>query len=249
VEIRNLHPSTNTNEIGIAIEKIGFTIRQVSNVLHKITKQNLPIFFIDLESAEINHEIFQLKSLLHTKIKIEELFKHRNIIQCMNCQEYGHSKIFCAHPARCVRCAGNHLTNQCTKSTDLPPTYALCGKAHPANYRGCTVYKDLQKMNLNNSKNNIYSKNIVKTTSYVNQGEAPSQETSMTASNLKNNKIFLNPPQNHTAETYSKKTSPSQHQSYQNTFPDNNILNHLSSFLTEFKQIINLPIVLLTTVK
>jgi PAX-interacting protein 1 len=129
VVIRNLHPSTNANEIGIAIEEIGFTVRQVSNVLHKITKQHLPIFFIDLEPAKINHEIFQLKSLLHTKIKIEEPFKRRNIIQCMICQEYGHSKRYCAHPARCVRCAGNHLTNQCTKSTDLPPTCALCGEA------------------------------------------------------------------------------------------------------------------------
>jgi hypothetical protein len=62
-------------------------------------------------------------------------------------------------------------------------------------------------MYLNNSKNNIYSKNIVKTITNVNQGEAPSQETSVIVPNLKNNKIFPNLPQSHTAETYSKKNS------------------------------------------
>lgn len=53
--------------MGIAIEEIGFSVRQVSNAIHKITKQNLPIFFIDLEPAEINQDIFQLKSILKLK--------------------------------------------------------------------------------------------------------------------------------------------------------------------------------------
>jgi len=47
--IRNIHPSTSLNEIGIAIQEIGFTVRQVANVRHKITRTNLPLFFVDLE--------------------------------------------------------------------------------------------------------------------------------------------------------------------------------------------------------
>lgn len=204
VVIRNLHPSTDTNEIRIAIQEIGFTVRQVSNVTHKITKQNLPIFFIDLEPAEINKDVFHLKSLLHIKMKIEEPFKRRSIIQCIKCQEYGHSKSYCAHPARCVRCAGNHLTNICTKSTDHPATCTLCGEAYPVNYRGCTVHKDLQKMYRNKSKNyNIDPKNNVNIISNVNQGETFSQETSVTPPNIKNNKLFSNLPHSHTDETYS----------------------------------------------
>jgi hypothetical protein len=53
IVIRNIHPSTPTNEVGIAIQEIGFTVRQVVNVRHKITKLALPIFFVDLEPAEM----------------------------------------------------------------------------------------------------------------------------------------------------------------------------------------------------
>lgn len=39
VVIRNIHPSTPLNEVGIAIQEIGFTVCQVANVRHKITKK------------------------------------------------------------------------------------------------------------------------------------------------------------------------------------------------------------------
>lgn len=78
--IRNIHPSTLTNEIGIAIQEIGFTVRQVVNVRHKITKLALLIFFVDLERAEINKDIFHIIFILYTKIKIEELHKRREIV-------------------------------------------------------------------------------------------------------------------------------------------------------------------------
>jgi hypothetical protein len=47
---------------------------------------------------------------------------------------------------RCVECAGNHSTSQCPhkeRSSDV--RCALCDGNHPANYKGCTVYKDPQK--------------------------------------------------------------------------------------------------------
>jgi len=50
VVIRNIHPSTPLEEIGIEINEIGpLSVRNVSNVLNKTTKNKLPIFFIDLE--------------------------------------------------------------------------------------------------------------------------------------------------------------------------------------------------------
>ena len=146
IVVRNLHPSTPTVDIGIAIQEIGYTVRNVTNVLHKTTKSKLPIFFVDLEPAVINQDIFHLNSLLNTKIKIEEPYKRREIIQCINCQEYGHSKTYCAYPSRCVRCNSNHSTSACNKTSDQPPVCVLCGGDHTANYRGCQVHKNLQKL-------------------------------------------------------------------------------------------------------
>lgn len=76
IVVRNLHPSTPTVDIGIAIQEIGYTVRSVTNVLHKTTKSELPIFFVDLEPAEINQDIFHLNALLNTKIKIESRTKN-----------------------------------------------------------------------------------------------------------------------------------------------------------------------------
>ncbi|KAE9529197.1 hypothetical protein AGLY_011993 [Aphis glycines] len=126
IVIRNLHPSTPTVDIGIAIEEEGYTVRQVSNVIHKTTKVKLPIFFIDLDPAEINNEIFNLTSLLHTR--------------------YGHSRKYCAYPPRCVRCGEHHPSTSCVKTRNTPATCALCKGDHPANYKGCQIYKQIQQL-------------------------------------------------------------------------------------------------------
>ncbi|KAL4132549.1 hypothetical protein QTP88_009678 [Uroleucon formosanum] len=156
VVIRNLHPSTPTTEVGIAIEDLGYSVRQVANVLQKVTKNKLLMFFVDLEPDTINKDIFNLTSLLHTKIKVEEPHKRKDIMQCHNCQDYGHSKKYCAHPPRCVRCGKNHPSSACTKSNESPASCALCNEDYPANYKGCRTYKELQNhRNFSTKQNNV----------------------------------------------------------------------------------------------
>jgi hypothetical protein len=116
--------------------------------------------------------------------------KKREIIQCFNCQEYGHTKSYCAYPPSCVRCADFHPTQQCTKSKDTPATCALCGGDHIANYRGCSVHKSLQRSNL---KSNPNSKNYVNYNTNVNkQGIQSSERTLSTPPNITDNKTFPN---------------------------------------------------------
>ncbi|KAL4107090.1 hypothetical protein QTP88_018522 [Uroleucon formosanum] len=141
VVIRNLHPSTPEADIASAIAEIGHTVRNVTNVRHQQTKTPLPLFFVDLDPNDSDSDIFSITSLLHTKIKIEEPYKKRQIPQCQNCQSYGHTRTYCAHNPKCVKCGGNHLSTTCPKSPELPAKCALCEGAHPANYKGCTIYK------------------------------------------------------------------------------------------------------------
>lgn len=240
IVVRNLHPSTPTVDIGIAIQEIGYTVRSVTNVLHKTTKSKLPIFFVDLEPAEINQDIFHLNALLNTKIKIEEPYKKREIIQCINCQEYGHSKTYCAYPSRCVRCNSNHSTSACNKISDQPPVCVLCGGDHTANYRGCQVHKNLQKLHHGKSNsNNKFNKksNIVK------GGVVKSDSAHTSPPDLTDTSSFPHLSQ-----------KPPQIKSQKNTSQNNNensqesIAIQLSSFISEFKLIINPLISLLTTV-
>lgn len=239
IVIRNLHPTTPTVEIGIAIEEMGFSVRQVTNVLHKTTKINLPIFFVDLEPATINTDIFSVTSLLHTKVKIEEPHKRTDIIQCMNCQDYGHSKKYCSYTPRCVRCGEEHPTTHCVKTKDLPAKCALCTGNHPANYKGCQVYKNLQQLRkpTSNKNSNYTNKNTEKNVKNDNVKNTDCEATQQPTTNT-----FIPQRPNY---TYAQATSPNN----SSQIPSNSINeNALFNFLNEFKSLINPLLSLLTTV-
>jgi len=231
IVIRNLHPTTNTSEIKSAIEEVGFSVRQVSNVLHKITKSKLPLFFVDLEPAEINKNIFEINSLLHTKIKIEEPYKRHELIQCQNCQEYGHSKTYCAHPPRCVRCATQHPSSTCSKPRESPAKCVLCKGDHPANYKGCQVHKELQKLRHPNQKTNHTFQNHI-------QSNVNFQATAHAAQTF---------PSNFHHKTYANITANHEPPPIPNTNQiDTGTM--LTNFINEFKAIINPLLSILTTV-
>jgi len=182
---------------------------------------------------------------LNTKIKIEEPYKKRTVIQCINCQEYGHSKSYCAHPPRYVKCASNHPSSNCTKTRDQPPVCALCGGVHTANYRGCQIHKVLQHLHYGKTilKTNISKPNI-SYSQIVNETRDSPDKTQRDAPNINDTSSFPNLTQN---------PSNSHHKTYKITSSDNTsneseIALQLSSFITEFKLILNPLISLLTTV-
>lgn len=123
VVIRNLHPSTPTSLKKSGLEFRQFEVRNITNVLHKTNKHPLPLFFVDLEPSNQSKNIYKLTSLLHTKIKVEEPFKAKTVSQCLNCQNYGHTKTYCGYPPRCVNCGACHLSTACPNPRDVPLTY------------------------------------------------------------------------------------------------------------------------------
>ena len=68
VVIRNLHPSSTSEDIKSALENFNLTILQVVNVRQRHTKLPLPLFFVDLAKDENCKTIFDITSILHTKI-------------------------------------------------------------------------------------------------------------------------------------------------------------------------------------
>ncbi|KAL4085080.1 hypothetical protein QTP88_027372 [Uroleucon formosanum] len=209
IVIRNLHPSTSTEMIKNELE-------------HRL-----------YEPTDHSKEIFKLESILHAKIKIEEPHKPKIISLCQNCQAYGHTKAYCGYSPRCVRCGDDHSSSACPNSRQDPMRCALCTGNHPANYRGCTVYKNLQqrkKTNLNNHKlhvNTSYKSNNV-------QDSHPRNTTS------------CNPPSGH-SQTYAQATQ-GQHLQSDIPPPTPDINSLMSSFVSKLKTLINPLISLLTQV-
>jgi hypothetical protein len=115
VVLKNMHFSINPADIGSEIEKLGHTVTNIYNIKHNLTKLPLPIFFVDLKPVTNNKEIFNVEYLQQCKVKIEPPKQKRNIVQCANCQRYGHTKNYCHLKPRCVKCAGSHSTTQCPR--------------------------------------------------------------------------------------------------------------------------------------
>lgn len=155
IVIRDLHHSIPLSDITEELEKKGHKVRNIINVRHRMSKEPLPMFFVDLEPQNNNKEIFNLQLLQNCKIRIEPPRNKSNIVQCTRCQDYGHSKTYCTKPYNCVKCGGPHDTKTCKKSRNTPATCTLCGGDHPANDKGCTVYRDL--VNSRNKHNTKHS--------------------------------------------------------------------------------------------
>ncbi|CAH2095937.1 unnamed protein product [Euphydryas editha] len=113
----------------------------------RITKKPLPMHFIEVESNNNNKDIYNIKSLLHCRVIFEPPRPKRDIPQCSNCQQYGHTRKYCFRKTKCIKCAGDDASSKCErKERSNSVKCILCDGNHPANYKGCAVYKELQRI-------------------------------------------------------------------------------------------------------
>lgn len=145
VVIKGLHSSTNQDELKEEISTKGHCVKNIYNVKSRKDQQPLPMFFLDIAPQENNKEIYEINHLLYCKVIIEPIRQIRQIPQCANCLRLGHTKNFCKRQTRCVKCGGLHSSKICKVSERKDLKCALCEQNHPANYRGCRVYKELQQ--------------------------------------------------------------------------------------------------------
>ena len=147
IVIKNLHPSTPIEAITEAIENTGNKIKgEVINAKHGPSKKPLFTWFVNLEPSPNNAAIKNLRYIYNTSITIEDPKRKKTIVQCKRCQQYGHTRNNCTRPFRCVKCAGNHNTTDCPKKDrTIPCKCALCHEEHPANYKGCKVFLEIQE--------------------------------------------------------------------------------------------------------
>ncbi|EFN76249.1 Nucleic-acid-binding protein from transposon X-element, partial [Harpegnathos saltator] len=109
-------------------------------------KRGLPLFILTFDNKKSIEKIYEIKMILNTVIRIEPLRKNTKLIsQCKRCQRYNYTHTYCQKDPRCVKCAGKHLIQNCSKSRQTTSKCINCKGAHPANYRGCEVAKELQK--------------------------------------------------------------------------------------------------------
>ncbi|CAH2245744.1 jg17854, partial [Pararge aegeria aegeria] len=145
IVIKNLHHSTPLSAITEAVESTGNRVRgEIINARYGPDKNPTSTFFVNVEPSANNKLLKDIEYVFHQKVKIETPRKSTTVVQCHRCQQYGHSKNNCMRPYRCVKCGEGHKTSECPKKDrNSPAKCALCLLDHPANYKGCQVYKEI----------------------------------------------------------------------------------------------------------
>ena len=186
VVLKGIDSCVDPSEIKEALEELGYSTKSVINIFNK-QKIPQPMFKVELEpdnrklKKNETHPIYSIKYLIHRRITVEEPHKRSGPVQCMNCQEFGHTKSYCKLRAVCVACGDFHPSSQCSAAKEgQDRKCGNCGGNHSANYRGCPVYKELLKRLktknqapkkdppiINNIKNNIVSTKVDSSQSFA----------------------------------------------------------------------------------
>jgi hypothetical protein len=148
VVIKGLESSININDIQEDLAAQGFQIKNIMNIRNK-DKIPQPMFMVELEPAsnKNKNKIFELKYVLYRRVTVEEPLKRKSLVQCFNCQEYGHTQNYCKLINICVICGDPHKTANCQKQKNNPVVRKCsnCAGNHTANYKGCPVHIELKK--------------------------------------------------------------------------------------------------------
>jgi len=117
------------------------------NIKKRGTKVPLNIFYIELIPKNNNKDIYEATHELDYTVKFEPPHPKRKIPQCINCQQYDHTKCFCNRKARCVMCAEDHPIFNCPRKVNSENVKCmLCEANHPV-----IIKHDLQSCTRNTS--------------------------------------------------------------------------------------------------
>lgn len=153
----------------------------------KLAKFNF--FLLQLLPGTAIGDFLRIKYLLNTSVRIEK-FRRPDVIQCFRCQKIGHVASNCQMSFRCVKCAGEHSAADCPLTSNAPKENLKCTlclqNGHPANYRGCSKYKQLIKSKITpapappqNSRQVIPPSPVQTGISYASKANSPTANPSL----------------------------------------------------------------------
>ena len=125
------------------LEKIGLPPKEIFQMKNTGRKMYLAIFSKDVL---IRHLQAKARILLNCQIIWERHENKRQIIQCRNCQEWGHATSNCYAEVVCMVCAENHPTRDCTVNKEELVKCANCAGNHRASSTLCPSYQRIIQM-------------------------------------------------------------------------------------------------------
>ena len=103
----------------------------------------LPIFRLEISDPTEAEALISQNLVCHVTgivYKVEEFQAPISIMQCYNCQCFGHSAKTCRSKQKCLICGENHSHKGCPSREYRKPTCANCKGPHIGSYKGCPEY-------------------------------------------------------------------------------------------------------------
>lgn len=141
VIFRHIHPLISCDDIKADLEAKGFHPTSIFRLRTPRTKQPMHLVRVDFPLTDIG--VMDVTRLCDLVTVAEKPRSKAQVSQCHRCQKFRHASSNCNANPRCVKCAGPHLSKDCTRANhcpDSPPVCANCAGNHTANYRGCKMF-------------------------------------------------------------------------------------------------------------
>lgn len=149
--VRGLDLDPTPEELQLELERKGLQIFKVYKMSSSRTPTTHPTnprplyMVVTPATCRLNNIAAKTKYVLYTQVTWERHTNKKGIIQCHRCQRWGHATANCRMTLWCLKCAGAHATNRCSKSRETPAECTNCGakgdKGYPANSTECPVYR------------------------------------------------------------------------------------------------------------
>ena len=110
----------------------------------KKTGRVLPIFQLEINDpteAEVlisQTLVFNVTGIVY---KVEEFRQQISVLQCFNCQSFGHSAENCRSKIKCLIFDEGHSHKGCSNREAKKPKCVNCKRPHATSYKGCPEYK------------------------------------------------------------------------------------------------------------
>ena len=99
------------------LHDLGHKVRNIINVHHRITKEPLNLFFVDLEPARNNKNIYDIMALQNKVIQVEppRVKTRETSHNAQDANNMATRELNCNKPFVCVKCGGPHNSKDCSK--------------------------------------------------------------------------------------------------------------------------------------
>ena len=145
VVIRGIPQGVTDEEVLEDLKAQGFNPLKAARMTTKKDGEKTPLPLVMVQLPRDEKRIFDLRAVVHLRVRVETLKSKAGDGQCYNCQKFGHAQNRCHAAPKCVKCGEGHPSRDCTRKREVAATCANCNGAHPASFGKCPDHPSQRK--------------------------------------------------------------------------------------------------------